>query len=46
MRMILQHLLVLFCTVRHGEKQQKMLEPLIYFMEIYEILTEVCDDIW
>ena len=37
---IFQNLLVSFCTARYGEKQQKTLELLIYFMEGFEISSE------
>ena len=41
--MIFQNLLVSFSTARYGEKQQKALELLIYFMERSEISSEcVC----
>ena len=41
-RIILPHLLVSFWIVMYGEKQQKMLEHLIYFMEGFEISTIEC----
>ena len=43
MRTILTNLLVSYCTAGYGEKERKMLELPIYFMEGFEISTKcVC----
>ena len=39
-RKILQQLLVSFCIAQYGEKQQKLLEFSIYFMERFKISPE------